>query len=158
MKKTIETVSSINIEAPPSVVFEAVCGIDASTIFQKRWPLPGVVSVSGHVGPWSATGQKRILRLTDKSVVCEELTDFQPENSYAYRIYGFTGPMKNIADEGRGEWSVVGDDDSSSLAWRYSLTTTQPQGQIALAFFVEFLWPGYMRAALKRTKELVEAK
>ncbi len=157
MKKIFETVSSIDIEAPPSVVFVAACGVDAPAVFRKRWPLPGIATVSGHVGPWGAKGQKRILRLTDKSVVCEELIGFEPEKSFTYRIYGFTGLLKNLADEGCGEWSVVGDDESSSLVWRYSLMTTHSWGQMALTFLIEYLWPGYMRVALRRLKLSIEA-
>lgn len=157
MGTPITTATALTIKAPIERVFAAACGFDIPAVLKRHGMIPGVLKVDGHRGAWQAAGQKRLLTLSDGSSVREELISFSPNHSYAYRVTGFTGPFAALVSEGRGEWnfSATGR-DTTLVDWTYSFKPKSWAARPAVWFIVKVLWPGYIRAALRRLKEEIE--
>lgn len=155
----ITTATALTIEAPIARVFAAACGFDIPAVIKRHGMLPGVLKVDGHQGAWETAGQKRILTLSDGSSVREELISFSPNNSYSYRVTGFTGPFAALVGEGRGEWNFSSTGPNATwVDWTYSFTPKSWLAGPAVWFIVKVLWPGYIRAALMRLKEEIERR
>ena len=155
--RAITTTVSETVAAPPRRVFDAARGLDIPATMRRHGPLPGVASIAGHMGPYSAPGEVKLLTLTDGSSVREELTAFAPENSYAYRLDGFTGPFAALVARGDAEWrfSAVNPGETR-IEWTYGFTPKSAATAPAVWLVVKGLWPGYMRAALRRLKTEIE--
>lgn len=145
---------SVTIDAPTDRVFDAVCGMDVPSIMRRTAFVPGVADVEGHKDAWSAVGQQRLLRLTDKSIVREELREFTPGAGFRYRIFGFSKPLSDLVEEGVGAFEITArPEHASELAWTYSLTPVTPLTELPVRLFLLATFPSYMRAALKRLKQ-----
>ena len=153
----IRTVQSIDIAAAPGAVFAAACAIDAPEIIRKSVALPGVAAVSGHNAPWTTPGQRRVLTLTDGASVAETLIAIDDE-AYEYRVAEFTGPFAALVSEARGRFWTEPSRDGATLFWSYAFEPASPAAAPLLRFIAGALWPGYMRAALKRVKAGIEGK
>jgi hypothetical protein len=155
--RAIAVQESIEVSAPSGRAFEALCRFDAVSIIKKHGVLPGVASVAGQTAAWSAPGQQRLLTLTDGASVRETLTDFGAA-SYDYRVEDFTGPIAGLVAHARGRFEAAPEPGAAArITWRYEFTPSSAAAAPLLRFFVSALWPGYMRAALRRLKESIES-
>ncbi len=148
---------SIEINAGPDKVFAAALSFDAPSIVKKHGALPGVAAVAGQTAAWSAPGQQRTLTLTDGTSVRETLV-LLDRSSYDYRVEEFTGPIAALIERATGQFEAAPDGAGSLLSWRYEFVAASPAAAPLLRFMVSALWPGYMRAALKRLKVVIEAQ
>lgn len=147
--------ASIGINASPEKTLAAALALDPARIVARRGLIPGVKSVSGQTGPWSAPGQTRLLTLTDGSRAEETLTALEP-NGYRYRIGTFTGPFALIVKEANARFEVAPRGEGSALVWTYEF---QPKGGLSaaiLSFLVDSQWNAFMDAALERLKADIE--
>lgn len=157
MPGPISTTVMITIAAPPRKVFNAARGLDIPSTMRAHGPLPGVKTVEGFTGPYSAPGEVRRMTLTDGSSVREELTAFAPDKSYAYRLDGFTGAFASLVERGEAEWRFAHSTPGETrIEWTYAFTPKSTAAVPAVWLIVKALWPGYMRAALKRLKAEIE--
>jgi Polyketide cyclase / dehydrase and lipid transport len=140
-------------------VFDTAASIDARRLIRKHGPLPAIVEVDGHDAPWSAIGQRRRHTLSDNSSVNEELVAFTGGETFAYRITNFTGPFAPLVREARGEWHFTTTGaDCCRIDWTYFFTPNGPITEPALWFIVKLFWPGYLKSALSRVKEIAESQ
>ncbi len=157
MPKPVSTMATVSIAAPLRRVFDAARGLDIPATMRQHGPLPGVKTVEGFTGPYSAPGQIRRMTLTDGSSVREELTAYTAEKSYAYRIDGFTSAFASLVERGEAEWRFAGNRPGETrIEWTYALTPKSAAAVPAVWLIVSVLWPGYMRAALTRLKDEIE--
>lgn len=155
MPEPIQAAASIAVAADAGKTRAAALALDPAKIVQKRGVIPGVTSVSGQTGPWSAAGQKRTLTLSDGSTVVESLLALEPDG-YRYRISDFSGPFRFIVREAHARFAVAPRGEGSVLTWTYDFT---PKGSLAaaiLSFLVDSQWNDFMDAALERLKEDIE--
>lgn len=157
--KDIVCAESIGVAAPLAAVFAIAAGPDVTALFRAHGPVPGVVAVSGHEGAWSAPGETRLLSLSDGAGVREDLVAFRDNESFAYRVSGFTGLFGALVREARGEWrfreTAPGE---TRIEWTYRFSPASPLAALAGRFVVSALWPGYMRAALARIQCAAEER
>lgn len=157
-KPSVQTSVTVAIDAALPHVFDIAASMDPRILIRPYGPLPGIVDVGGHQGPWSETGQKRRYLLSDKSSVSEELTGFTRDHTYAYTVNGFTGIFAALTREARAEWHFTKiSAGKSQIDWTYFFTPIGPVAEPVLWFIVKTLWPGYLRSALSRVKEKAEA-
>lgn len=153
----IQTNASLTIDAPVGEVFSVSTAIEPSTLIQKRGPLPAIVTTDGDNGPWSAIGQKRLHRLSDKTSVHEELVAFTRNSTFAYRVSEFSGLFGALTREARGEWHFTAAGAAKTkVDWTYFFVPTGPIAEPVLWFIVKAFWPGYLKSALARVKEKAE--
>lgn len=155
MMKPIGAAASITLAASPAKTLAAALALDPAKIVAKRGPIPGVKSVTGQTGAWSAPGQTRQLTLTDGTRAEETLTGLDA-NGYRYRIGKFTGLFSRIVKEAHARFEVTPRGDGSVLTWTYEF---HPKGGLSaaiLSFLVDSQWNAFMDAALARLKAEIE--
>ena len=155
MPDPIAAAASINVNASPERTFAAALAMDPVQIVRARGLIPGVRSVSGQTGPWSAPGQTRTLTLTDGATAEETLIAVEPAG-YRYRVGKFTGLFSRIVKEAAARFEVTPRSEGSVLTWTYEF---QPKGGLSaaiLSFLVDSQWNSYMDAALERLKDDIE--
>jgi hypothetical protein len=155
MSEPIQAVASITIAADPARTRAAALALDPVKIVHPKGLIPGVNTLAGQIGPWSAAGQTRKLTLTDGSTAVETLLALDPDG-YRYRISDFSGLFKFIVKDANARFSVAPRGEGSVLTWSYEFT---PKGALAsaiLSFLVDSQWNGFMDAALERLKDDIE--
>lgn len=155
MLDPIAAAASIAVNASPAKTFAAALAMDPAKFVRARGLIPGVKSVTGQTGAWSAPGQTRQLTLTDGARAEETLIALDPAG-YRYRIAKFTGLFSHIVKEAHARFDVTPRGDGSVLAWTYEF---QPKGALSaaiLSFLVDSQWNAYMDATLERLKDTIE--
>ncbi|HEY2160292.1 MAG TPA: hypothetical protein VGH24_03225 [Solirubrobacteraceae bacterium] len=78
--------------------------IDLAKIFRGFGPLPAVVGTRDQTGAWDHVGARRVVELADGSEVREELTAYEAPAHFAYRVSGFSGPLRRLVSHADGAW------------------------------------------------------
>ncbi len=134
--------------APPETVFAVIVPIDLPLIFHRLGPLPGVAGAHEQSGPWDSPGRTRVPRFTDGSTAFEELLEYTPPHSFAYRVSRFTNPtLRLLVDHIRGEWTFTPDGDATTIRWTYAFA---PRHRLLVRYGLAPIWRVYMKAALTR--------
>lgn len=159
MKSAAATVVTM-IEASQEETFLHIVPIDLTSIFTGFGPLPSVTGSLNQTGPWDAAGRSRTVVFSDGSSARETLTSYEYPNRFAYRITEFTGVLRFLATEARGEWwfESVPDRAATSVRWRYEFISRSAILKPLVSLFTRSLWRGYMRKALHLSKEQVETR
>ena len=158
MNSTAATVHT-TIHAAKADAFGHIVPIDLTSIFTGYGPLPSVSKTLNATGPWDAAGRSRTVVFSDGSSATESLTGYDFPNGFAYRITGFTGVLKYLASEARGQWwfeSVPGA-KATSVRWQYEFVSRFKLLKPLVSLFTQRLWRGYMTKALDLSKVQVEA-
>ena len=115
--------------------------------------------MKGQDGRWDTPGRSRLVRLSDSTTVREEITLAEPPSDglarFGYAVTGFGGPFGRLTGEARGFWAFRAAGDETEIAWRYAFAPRSSMARPALAVVIPTLWRAYMRAALRRTEELL---
>ncbi len=157
MFSTAATVTT-TIEAPHGKTFLHIVPIDLTSIFTGYGPLPSVTGSLNQTGPWDAAGRSRTVVFSDGSSARETLTACEYPNRFAYRITDFTGVLRFLACEARGEWwfEDVPGRSATSVRWRYEFVSQSQILTPLVSLFTRSLWRGYMRKALRIAQAQVE--
>lgn len=157
MKSAAATVTT-TIEASREKTFLHIVPIDLTSIFTGYGPLPSVSQTLNQTGPWDAAGRTRNVVFSDGSSARETLTSYDYPNRFAYRITEFTGVLRFLASEARGEWwfEDVPGRSATSVRWRYEFVSRSAILKPLVSLFTRSLWRGYMGKALRLSKEQVE--
>lgn len=157
MNSTATTVHA-TISAPKAQAFAHIVPIDLTSIFTGYGPLPSVVQTRDQSGPWDAAGRSRTVVFSDGSSATESLTGYDFPNGFTYRITDFTGVLKYLASEARGQWwfENVPESGATSVRWRYEFVSRSKWLKPVVGLFTRRLWNGYMRRALDLSKGQVE--
>ena len=154
--RPVAITQSIIVHAPRPRVFDLAISITPSEFIKPTLVLPGIQSTEGP-SRWTASGDLRRHVLTDGAAIEEELTAFAKDEYYAYRISGFEDPFARLVSGAYAKWRFDWQGpEQTEIEWRYAF---EPQGRVSrpfLAAVAGLLWPGYLRAALKRLKERAE--
>lgn len=159
MLSTAATVTT-TIKASGEKTFLHIVPIDLASIFTGYGPLPSIRETLKETGPWDAAGQSRTVVFSDGSSASETLTSYEYPSRFAYRITDFTGVLRFLAIEARGEWwfeSVAGG-NATSVRWRYEFISRSAILKPLVSLFTRSLWRGYMGKALRLSRAQVEAQ
>jgi hypothetical protein len=157
MKSAAATVITM-VEASREKTFLHIVPIDLTSIFTGYGPLPSVTQTLNQTGPWDAAGRTRNVVFSDGSSARETLTSYDYPKRFAYRITEFTGVLRLLASEARGEWwfENVPGRSATSVRWRYEFISRSAILKPLVSLFTRSLWRGYMAKALRLSKEQVE--
>lgn len=119
-------------------------------ILFRRWygPIPPVKDVRGQTGDWDAVGQTRTVVLTGGGSMREELTHFDPPNSFGYTLTDIKGPMAPFVGRVDGEWRFDPVGTGTKVTWRWTIHPRSALSAPALPVFGR-VWRGYARQALE---------
>ncbi|MEP6877023.1 MAG: SRPBCC family protein [Burkholderiales bacterium] len=151
--------ATATVHAAKADAFRNIVPIDLTSIFTGYGPLPSVTKTLNATGPWDSAGRSRTVVFSDVSSATESVTAYDSPNTFSYRITGFTGALKYLASEARGQWwfeSAPGA-NTTSVRWQYEFVTRFKFLKPLVSLFVRRLWSGYMTKALSLSKVQVEA-
>lgn len=137
------------VETDIHTTFEVIVPIDLAKIFTGHWFLPAVQSTKNVTGAWDAKGQSRTVCLSDGSEAREELVSYVPPKSFSYKISGFTGGLKYLAQSAEGEWWFeTVSKETTHLRWRYAFNPVSILTLPILWVVAKVFWANYMKKAL----------
>jgi hypothetical protein len=97
---TVET----DVHAPLEPAFLTIVPIDLARIFRRFGRLPGVLGTHDQTGAWDHVGASRVVELGDGSHAQEQITAYEAPRRFAYRLDGFTGPLRRLGSHADGAW------------------------------------------------------
>jgi len=143
------TVSAV-ARTEPAAAFAAIAPIDLTRIFTGMGPLPAVVGTRGQTGRWDHVGATRTVELSDGSEAREMITAHDAPAHFAYRLGGFTGPLRLVVEGADGAWWFsAGARGGTDVRWRYVFVPRAGRRWLVRAA-VAPLWRGYARRVLAR--------
>jgi hypothetical protein len=150
---------STTIDASIEDAFRQIVPIDLRSIFTGHGPLPSVTQTRDQSGAWDAAGRTRTVVFSDGSTARESLTAYESPHRFAYTIDRFTGVLRLLASEARGEWwfERVPGRNATAIRWRYEFVSKSKLLKPLVGLFTRLLWRGYMSKALALSKAQVEA-
>jgi hypothetical protein len=152
------TIVRTTVNASKATAFRHIAPIDLTSIFTGYGPLPSVVETRDQTGPWDAAGRSRTVVYSDGSSCSETLTGYEDASRFSYRITGFTGVLRLLVSEARGEWWFEGNTgQATSVVWRWVFVSRSTWLKPLVGLFTKSLWRGYMKRALNMSKAQVEA-
>ena len=143
------TVSAV-ARADPATAFAAIAPVDLTKIFTGMGPLPAVTATRGQTGAWDHVGASRTVELSDGSEAREAITVYDVPARFAYRLEGFTGPLRHVVGSADGGWwfrPAAG--GGTDVRWTYVFVPRarrRPLVRVVLAP----LWRAYARRVLAR--------
>ena len=154
-------VVSSRVPVPLPEAWARFVPIDLTALFTGMGPLPAVVNVHGQTGPWDDVGQSRKVALSDGTEVTEAITFVElPQGNFArfgYTVSGFGGAFGWLTSEAKGFWVFQEVDGQTEIAWRYGFRATSVLARPVMALILHLLWRPYMKRALARTVEILQA-
>jgi hypothetical protein len=97
-------------------------------------------------------------RRSSAASAVETLVAYDAPRYFAYTIHDFTNALRWLTSGVRGEWWFREQGDGTTLVrWCYGFTPRSKWARPLLWLVVRLFWAGYMRAAIERTAEAVEA-
>jgi predicted membrane protein len=138
----------IDVRASLESTFRTIVPIELAKIFRGFGPLPAVVGTRGQTGAWDHVGATRIVELADGSEAREELVAYEAPRHFAYRLSGFTGPLRLLVSYADGAWwfSDAGG-GTTHVRWTYVFQPYAGRASLVRAALAP-LWRRYERQAL----------
>lgn len=143
------TVSGV-ARAEPAAAFAAIAPVDLTRIFTGMGPLPGVAGTRGQTGDWDHVGATRTVELSDGSEAREAITAYDAPAHFAYRLDGFSGPLRLVVERADGAWWFSdGMRGGTQVRWTYVFVPRAGRRWLVRAA-VAPLWRAYARRVLAR--------
>jgi hypothetical protein len=139
-----------DVHGPRDATFTTIAPIDLTQMFTGFGPLPAVAATRDQTGGWDHVGATRTVELADGSEAREEITAYEAPAHFAYRLQGFTGPLRFLVSHADGAWWFSDDGAGAThVRWTYIF---QPRGGrgLLVSTVVAPLWRAYARRALDR--------
>jgi hypothetical protein len=141
------TVSGV-ARTEPAAAFAAIAPVDLTRIFTGMGPLPAVVGIRGQTGAWDHVGATRTVELSDHSEAREAITAYDAPAHFAYRLEGFTGPLRLVVAGADGAWWFsAGARGGTDVRWTY-VFLPRPGRRWLVRAAVAPLWRAYARRVL----------
>jgi hypothetical protein len=151
----VATTVSIRIPSAREPLFDWFIPIELPRILTGWGPIPAVVATSEQSGPWDTPGSRRTVHLADGSTAHERVTACERPASFGYTVHGFSGPVRHVAVEGRGQWSFeAAGAGATEVRWTYTFQARSRVAGLLLTPVVKIAWRGFMRRGLDRLAAL----
>jgi polyketide cyclase/dehydrase/lipid transport protein len=151
----VATTVSIRIPSAREPLFDWFIPIELPRILTGWGPVPAVVATSEQSGPWDTPGSRRTVHLADGSTAHERVTACERPASFGYTVNGFSGPVRYVAVEGRGQWWFeAAGPGATDVRWTYTFQARSRAAALLLTPVVKVAWRGFMRRGLDRLAAL----
>jgi hypothetical protein len=150
MAQPLVVEQSRDIPVTQSDAFKDMVPMPLSTLF-NRWygPIPPIKDVRDQIGDWDAVGQSRTILLTGGGSMREQLTSYDPPNSFGYALSDIKGPMSPLVGGIDGLWTFEPVGTGTRVTWRWTIRPRSALSAPALPVFGK-LWKGYARQSLEQ--------
>ncbi|MER6694154.1 SRPBCC family protein [Streptomyces minutiscleroticus] len=117
--RTVAVTVQQRTRSTPQDALRILAPIDLPTVFRPVFPFPGISEVKNRTEAWDHAGPRRNPQFDDGSQADEELTEYTPGSSFAYRLTNFTDVLSRLAAGVRGEFNVSPDGDGALIRWTH---------------------------------------
>ena len=149
--------ASVTVGCDPSKAFAYISdSADLHNWLCKAGPIAGVQKVDVVAGPYDQTGARRIVTFKNGDTIQEELVDWMPSASYAYRVSAFSDFLRKLTDAAYGEFWFERKEGRTKIKWEYSYTYKNGFARCVLWIFNTFFFVRFMQAGLKTAKTRLE--
>jgi hypothetical protein len=148
---------TIVLRVPPGEAFDFLSGADVlPKILKGHGLLPAVTGTSEQTGPWDMPGSKRMIHLSDRTTVREEVLRAERGVYFGYHVWDYTNPLfKRLVDHARGSFEFRQEGAGTSVAWTYAFTPRGAMTRPLLWLIVHLLYQGYMESCLRETMRIL---
>jgi uncharacterized protein YndB with AHSA1/START domain len=142
----------VTIPRPREEVFDYLTDTDAfCTYLLKHGPIAGITRVEMVDGAPVATGNRRLVFMTDGSVLDETIVAYDRPVQHAYRwTETLKPPFAWLVRGGGGHWTFREDEEGTRVDWRYTFEPRSavlwPVGKALLVLFGRWQRAGLARA------------
>jgi hypothetical protein len=151
----VATTVSVRVDAAREPLFDWFIPIELPRILTGWGPVPAVVATSDQSGPWDTPGSRRTVQLADGSTAHERVTLCERPAAFGYTVDGFSGPVRHVATEGRGQWWFdAAGAGATDVRWTYTFQARSRAAALLLTPVVKIAWRGFMRRALHQLAAL----
>jgi hypothetical protein len=147
--------ASIEVDAAPERVFDFATELASfPRMLLPLGPLPGIVSIEMLDGAAPARGARRVVRMSDKSEIFEQILDLDRPRRHRYRwLNAPAPPFSLLVARGEGDWLFSACARGTRIEWTYTFDLTSPLAA-PFAMPVLALFRRWMQRGLARTAEL----
>ena len=134
--------------------------IDLTKLFTGLGPLPAVTQVAEQTQNWNIVGATRRVDLSDNTAVQEEITLVDISDTlirFGYTVSGFSGVFGHLTREAHGVWVFQHSTAGTNITWRYAFRPNTFVARPVMSLLTHTLWQSYMKQALNRTIDILEA-
>jgi hypothetical protein len=152
---SVATTVSVRVAAAREPLFDWFIPVELPRILTGWGPVPAVVATSDQSGPWDTPGSRRTVHLSDGSLAHERVTLCERPASFGYTVDGFSGPVRHVAVEGRGQWWFqAAGADATDVRWTYTFQARSRTAALLLTPVVKIAWRGFMQRSLNQLAAL----
>lgn|SRR5436309_2742128 len=157
--RSVSVSVSARIGRSRAELFELFIPVELSRILLGYGPIPAVVATSGQTGQWDQAGSSRTVHLADGNTAREAVTACERPRYFAYRVSDFSGAVRHLAREARGQWWFAqAGEDTTDVVWTYSFIARSGVARMALLPVVKLLWRGFMQAGMREIASIAAAE
>jgi uncharacterized protein YndB with AHSA1/START domain len=153
---TIEARATIDIPGPRERVFDVA--VDAARLpeyMTRKGPIPAVTSVEMLDGRAPEAGARRLVTMSDRSRIIEEIVALERPTRHVYRWLDRPAfPFSLLVRGAEAEWTFSGADGTTRVDWTYRFDLTTPL-VYPLGLAAGALFRRWMGNALERLRGLV---
>lgn len=148
---TVEQSRAIPVE--PDEAFRRTAPIHLPSLFRRRYgPIPPVREVRDQTGDWDRAGQTRTVVLAGAGTMFEELTSYDPPNSFGYTLTRITGPLSPVISRVEADWRFQPAGTGTRVTWRWTIVPKTALAAPVLPVLGR-LWRGYARQSLEELSD-----
>jgi uncharacterized protein YndB with AHSA1/START domain len=154
----LSTQAEIHVPRPPEDVFDMTARIDGfSQFLHALGPIPAVKGAAIAGGGEPSSGARRLVSMSDGSVMEEEILELSRPHVHRYRwTKGPKPPFSWLVRSGEGTWSFSPQDGGTRVVWTYTFELTSriasPLAAVVIAIFRRWMLKGLaeLRAVMTR--------
>lgn len=148
--------AGVDIRRVREEVFAFLTDCDAFPAYlRKHGPIAGIVRVEMADGGPPAKGARRLVYMTDGSLIDETIVAFEPCVEHGYRWTGtLKPPFSLLVRSGGGHWTFRDADGGTRVDWRYRFELRSVL-LWPVAKPIMLLFGAWQRAGLSRARELL---
>lgn len=145
----------LNVPQDIQTTYDWVVDVDAPIKFiHTHGPVPGFKSYKLLDGDWKHEGARRRVTLDDDSTLTESIKTIKRPDYFDYELQDIKNSLlaKVLLKRGYGQWWFKTTNNGTHVKWRYAFEAKNPLLIPLLWLFMNLLYRGYMKAALRKMK------
>jgi len=134
--------------APIECVLPTLLHTPLKNIFEPTPLIPAVAETEVLTPTWGDVGSRKRVVLSDGHQAVEELLAIDGARSFRYQVWGFTTPVRFLADYAIGEFKAFPTPTfGTRVVWTYRFKSNSWVARAPLSLFVHLAWEDFMDGA-----------
>jgi Polyketide cyclase / dehydrase and lipid transport len=154
----LETHAEVVIPKPPEAVFDfSIAEGTFARVLRPFGPIPGIESIVIDGGGRLATGTRRQVTMTDKSIIGEEVLLLERPREHRYRWLNRPAPpFSYLVKGGEASWTFHAEASGTRIRWDYTFELTSPLAYPAM-LLVTAIFRRWMQQGLRGLRDAMGA-